>query len=290
MASIRYDKIPLIIEYGARTEKILAYDCSLSQAADLQPVKAIGFHGVAEQTPQGARTSSISFSYTPVLTGIVNTKYGSTGSFNTINEIASGLKNSKKSQTSGVMIKFGGISGEGLLSQYSLSMQPYSPVTCNVNFELFGTGTYVPISGELQESVIPKKDQDLANSVGHSAYSAFMTANSPATITSDSQTGVLQSVEYNINFAYQPVYKLGQEFPSSFLYHSAVEEASITENVFETGIAFTGKAENFKLNVKSLDNNNAMVIEMNRPVLSNNQLSVNATQIADSNKTIRSFY
>ena len=34
MASIRYDKIPLIIEYGSRKEN-LAYDCSLSEAAEL---------------------------------------------------------------------------------------------------------------------------------------------------------------------------------------------------------------------------------------------------------------
>ena len=107
MASIRYDKVPLVIEYDSRVEKVLAYDCNLTEAADLQPVYAIGKKGIAEQTPQGARTASLSFSYTPVLSGYIN-KAKSRGDFNIINHVANGLKSSKKSQSSGISIKFGG--------------------------------------------------------------------------------------------------------------------------------------------------------------------------------------
>jgi hypothetical protein len=188
MASIRYDKVPLVIEYDSRVEKVLAYNCSLTEAADLQPAYAIGKKGAAEQTPQGARTASLSFSYTPVLSGYINR------------------------------------------------------------------------------------------------------AGSPATITSRDETGVISNIDYSINFEYEPVYKLGREFPSSFLYHSASEETRISENVHETGINFTGKSEDFKLNIKSLDNNNAMSIDMTNPVLTNIQIDASAGDIAQTEKTIRSFY
>jgi|TARA_B100000073_G_C23694955_1_gene557958 hypothetical protein len=291
MSSIRYDKIPVIIQYGSRTEKILAYDCSLSEAAELQPVYSIGKKGIAEQTPAGARTASISFSYTPVLTGFVNEKYKIKGDFNIINHVASGLKNSKKAQTSGISIRFGGISGEGLLSSYSFQLGPYAPVECSVNFELFGSGQDLPVTGELQSQTIQRNEQSaIASGVGHSAFSAFMTAGSPATITSSDETGILKSVDYSINFDYEPVYKLGQEFPSTFLFHSASEEVRVSENLYETGIEFTGKAENFHLNIKSIDNANTISVNMDKPVLANAQLRVGAGGIAETEKTIRSFY
>ena len=291
MASIRYDKIPLIIEYGSRKEKILAYDCSLSEAAELQPVYSIGKKGVAEQTPAGARTASISFSYTPVLTGLTNADYQIKGDFNIINHVANGLKTSKKPQTSGIAIRFGGISGEGLLTSYTFSLTPYAPVQCSVNFELFGSGQDLPASGELKAQAVDRnRKSSIASGVGHSAYSAFMTAGSPATITSSNETGVLQSVDYSINFEYEPVYSLGQEFPSTFMYHSANEEVRVTENIYETGIAFTGKGEDFKLNIKSIDNANTISVIMENPVLTNTQVSVGGGGVAETEKTIRSFY
>ena len=291
MATIRYDQVPLTIHYNDRSETILAYNCALSEAADLRPVKGIGFKGTAEQTPQGARTASISFSYTPVLTGIVDTFLETTGSFNIINELASGLKTSKQSIASGVDIVFGGISGEGLLSSYSLSLAPYSPVHCDGNFELFGSGENIPVSGSLTATEGDKEEQSLAGTVGHSAYSSFMTSGSPATITSEDQTGIVQSVDYSLNFQYEPVYKLGKEFPFSFLYHSAEEEASITENVYQaSGIAFTGKNENFHLNIKALDGSTAMQLKMDEPVLSNAQVSVDAGGLVNATKQIRSVY
>ena len=293
MATIRYDQVPLVIQYGKRTERMIARECSLSEAADLTPIYSIGKYGISEQAPQGARTASISFSYSPVLTGLIREDTGETGSYNIINDVANSLKNSKNSQTSGVSIRFGNISGEGLLSSYSLSLQPYSPVECSVNFELFGSGENLPVSGDLQaESPESFKyiNSKLAAQYGHSAHSAFMTAGSPATITSSNETGILTSVDYSINFEYEPVYKLGQEFPSSFLYHKANEEANLSENVRETGIAFTGKSENFNLNIKSLDNQNAILVKMNEPVLSNTQLRVSSQGAVETKKTIRSFY
>ena len=152
MASIRYDQVPVVIEHGGRTERMLAYDCSLSEAADLTPVYLLGKQSIVEQTPQGARTASISFSYTPVLKGIIDVDIDKVGNYNIINELASGLKNSKASQTSGVSIRFGRISGEGLLSSYSFSLSPYSPVECTVNFELFGSGeNNLPVTGALEK-------------------------------------------------------------------------------------------------------------------------------------------
>ena len=95
---------------------------------------------------------------------------------NIINEIASGLKNSRASQTSGVSIRFGGVSGEGLLSSYSLNLAPYSPAQCSVNFELFGSGQNIPVSGELKSQTVSRSSdvQALASNVGHSAFSSFM--------------------------------------------------------------------------------------------------------------------
>ena len=286
MASIRYDKIPLILEYDGRTEKVLAYDCSLNEEATLQPAYSIGKQGIAEQTPAGARKASVSFSYTPVLTG-----YSTVGNeFNIINEAASKQKILKGTQATEVAIRFGGISGEGLLESYSVSLEPYAPVTCNVNFLLLGSGENIPVSGELISQDQAHKQADLASDVGHTAYSDFMAGESPATITSDNQTGVLTSVNYSINFNYEPVYKLGQEFPSTFLYHSANERAEISENTFETGIAFTGKAENFDLEIKSLDNKTAMRIRMTRPIVKDSRLSISAGDIANTSKTLNSFY
>ena len=286
MASIRYDKIPLILEYDGRTEKVLAYDCSLNEEATLQPAYSIGKQGIAEQTPAGARKASVSFSYTPVLTG-----YATVGNeFNIINEAASKQKILKGTQATEVAIRFGGISGEGLLESYSVSLEPYAPVTCNVNFLLLGSGENIPVSGELISQDQAHKQADLASDVGHTAYSDFMAGESPATITSDNQTGVLTSVNYSINFNYEPVYKLGQEFPSTFLYHSANERAEISENTFETGIAFTGKAENFDLEIKSLDNKTAMRIRMTRPIVKDSRLSISAGDIANTSKTLNSFY
>ena len=294
MASIRYDQIPLIIEYGKRVERILAYDCSLSEAADLTPVSLLGKQGIVEQTPQGARTASITFSYTPVLTGTIDPDVSKTGNYNIINDIASGLKNSKSSQVSGVSIRFGRVSGEGLLSSYSFSLEPYSPVQCNVNFELFGSGeNNLPTTGALEKESpesFKYTNSALADHVGHAAYSDFMTAGSPATITDNQETGVLQNVQYSINFEYEPVYTLGQEFPSEFLYHKANEEVTVTENVYETGIHFTGNGENFYLKIKSLSDKDAMEIRMDHPVLSNSQVRVGGNSIVETSKTIRSFY
>ena len=74
------------------------------------------------------------------------------------------------------------------------------------------------------------------------------------------------------------------------MYHSANEEVRVTENVHETGIAFTGKGEDFKLNIKSIDNANTISVIMENPVLTNTQVSVGGGGVAETEKTIRSFY
>ena len=215
--------------------------------------------------------------------------------FNIINRASNKQKTARGNQElevkhGTIAVRFGGISGEGLLESYSVSLEPYAPVTCNVNFLLLGSGENVPVSGELISQDQVHRQANLASHVGHTSYSDFMAGESPATITSDNQTGVLTSVNYSINFNYEPVYKLGQEFPSTFLYHSANERAEITENTFETGIAFTGKAENFDLEIKTLDNKTAMRIRMTKPVVKDSKLSISAGDIAGTSKTLNSFY
>ena len=313
MASIRYDQVPLTLQFGTGyVEKIIAFDCTLSQAADLQPVKAIGFNGCMEQTPQGARTASIAFSYTPSLT---------VRSENIVNELASGLKHLERPHKfnikTGVSIVFGGVRGEGLLSSDSFSVRPYSPVECNVNFELFGSGANVgtaeqiPTSGRLQAQDVTRYtgQQFLAGAndeqhIGHSSFSSFMAGQSPATISTEGQTGILTSVDYSINFDYEPVYTLGNEFPSVFICHGATEEAKITENMHETGISFTGKSENFTISVNSLTEseievslvgqtgapNRGMLTKMENPVVADTQLSVSSNSLVETSKTLRSYY
>ena len=238
MATVFYDKAVVEVNFGGEKEQLLASDCSLSYSNAQQPLYAIGTKGALGQFPSAARQGEVSFSF---LTSITGNFFGYKG--NIINTLASGIKNNvtNGSETSGVDIRFAGVSGNGFLTSYGMGVASNSVSSSNASFTFFGSGEQLPFTGRLAPVdgvVVDTVEGKIATGIAHGRYTNL--DNFATSLASPSESATVFGADYSLSLNYNPIYKLGQEFPTTCLYTNAQESVTITEDVFNSGLAFDG--------------------------------------------------
>jgi len=238
MATVYYDKAVVEVRLGDQKEQLLASDCSLNYAGAQQPLYAVGTKGSLGQFPSAARAGDVSFSF---LTSITGNFFGYNG--NIINTLASGIKNNvtNGSETSGVEIKFAGVSGSGFLTSYGLGVAANSISSSNAAFTFFGSGDQLPFSGRLAPvdgMIVDDNEGKLSTGIAHGRYTNL--DNFRTVLASPTDTANVFGAEYSLSLNYTPIYKVGQEFPVTCLYTNAQESVTITEDVFDSGLEYNG--------------------------------------------------
>jgi len=297
---IFYDKAAVKVTVGSTSEVLLASDCSVSFSSSVQPLYSIGKKGSLGQFPSAARVGEISFSFLTSMTGIHDKQPG-----NIINYLASGVKGSINSNASGALIQVAGLSGTGFLNSYSFNIASNSVSTSSASFTLFGSGTTVgvgthqtlnlPVSGRLANSdFAPVSDNArLATGIAHGRFTNLNDFRTE--LTGPTSNGTVFGADYSISFNHNPIYKVGQEFPTCTYYTTAAEQMTVTEDIFNSGLSFDGTDVNgngnVNLNVKGLiDNNAKMQIGMSGVKQINTSASVGLDDIVRTQKTLVAAY
>lgn len=302
---IFYDKAAVKVSVGSASEVLLASDCSVSFSSSVQPLYSIGNKGSLGQFPSAARVGEISFSFLTSMTGVHDGQPG-----NIINYLASGIKGSINSLASGAVIQVAGLSGSGFLNSYSFNIASNSVSTSSASFTLFGSGAVgvgshqtlnLPITGRLANSdFAPVSDNArLATGIGHGRFTNLDDFRTE--LTSPTSNGTVFGADYSISFNHNPIYKVGQEFPTCTYYTTAAEQMTVTEDIFNSGLSFSGTNVdnpngNVNLNVKGLasvadtPSNAKMQIGMSGVKQINTSASVGLDDIVRTQKTLVAAY
>ena len=298
---IFYDKAAVKVTVGSTSEVLLASDCSVSFSSSVQPLYTIGRKGSLGQFPSAARAGEISFSFLTSITGEHDDQPG-----NIINYLASGVKGSINSNASGALIQVAGLSGTGFLNSYSFNVASNSVSTSSASFTLFGSGVVNnshdllnrPINGRLANSDFSPSTGDtpaaatnsvLATGIGHGRFTnldGFRTE-----LTGPTSNGTIFGADYSVSFNHNPIYKVGQEFPTCTYYTTASESMNITEDVFNSGLSFSGvDVGDVMLNVKGLDSSKQMQVGLSGLKQINSSASVGLDDIVRTQKTLVAAY
>lgn len=293
MAQVFYDKAAVEVSVGGVTETLLASDCNINYSNSLQPLYVIGNKGSLGHVPGGPRVGDISFNFLTSITGKVNSYPG-----NVINYLASGLKHSIGSTGSGVLIKCAGMSGMGFLNSYAFNTASNSVSTSSASFSLFGgfdSATDSVISGRItgtDPAISNPGGTAVATGVAHGRYTDL--TNLKTTISAPNagtEVGTVYSADYSISFNHNPIYKVGQEFPTTTLYTNASESINVAEDVFNSGLTYTGDANDYLINLKGVDATEQI---MEVKMISGHQVNTSATvgldDIIRTQKTLTAAY
>tara|TARA_R100001163_G_scaffold8357_1_gene8292 strand:+ start:3378 stop:4256 length:879 start_codon:yes stop_codon:yes gene_type:complete len=292
MATVFYDKAAVKVTVANVSEVLLASDCSVSFSNSQQPFYAIGNKGALGQYPNAARQGDVSFSF---LTSITGSNFGQPG--NIINYIASGIKNSTNSVGTGVTIEFAGVSGVGFLNSYGFDVSSNTISTSNASFSFFGSGEQLPVSGRLSGSLYSPATTatQLATGIAHGRYTTLPSAlqteiSSPTAAT---EVGTIFGADYSISFNHSPVFKVGQEFPTTTFYTTASENINVTEDVFNSGLAFDEtNIANINIDLKGLEANstNKMQVGIKNAKQVSTSMSVGLDDIVRTQKSLTAAY
>ena len=295
MAQVFYDKAAVEVTVAGLSETLLASDCSVNFNNSLQPLYVIGNKGSLGHVPAGPRAGDISFNF---LTTITGHNHGQQG--NLINYLASGLKHSVGSTGSGILIKCAGMSGMGFLNSYAFNTASNSVSTSSASFTLFGgfnTTNDLPVSGRISGSAPLLSNPGgtaVATGVVHGVNTPLDTLKTeikaPAT-EGGNQDGTVYSADYSISFSHNPIYKIGQEFPTLTLYTNASESINVAEDIFNSGLSYTGDATDYTLTLKGVDSTQkSMEVKMISGVQVSTSASVGLDDIIRSQKTLTAAY
>ena len=106
-----------------------------------------------------------------------------------------------------------------------------------------------------------------------------------------SQTGTIYSADYSISFNHNPLYKIGQEFPTCTYYTTASESINISEDIFNSGLTYTGHSRDYVLDIKGLDSSNGgMKVPITAAKQINTTASVGLDDIIRTQKTLTAAY
>jgi len=299
MAQVFYDKVAVEVEVAGVSETLLASDCSVNYNNSLQPLYVIGNKGSLGHVPAGPRQGDISFNF---LTSITGTVHGYPG--NVINYLASGIKHSVGSSGSGVLIKCAGMSGMGFLNSYAFNTASNSVSTSSASFSLFG-GYSSPanfdsvISGRITGSNPDISNPDgtaVATGVAHGRYTLLDDAvfglqtiiSAPGAATEE---GTVYSADYSISFNHNPIYKVGQEFPTTTMYTNASESINVAEDIFNSGLTYTGDARDYMITLSSFSlGEQDMKVKMISGYQVGTSASAGLDDIVRSQKTLTAAY
>jgi hypothetical protein len=285
MAQVFYDKAAVEVSVGGVTETLYSNS--------LQPLYVIGNKGSLGHVPGGPRVGDISFNFLTSIRGKVNSYPG-----NVINYLASGLKHSIGSTGSGVLIKCAGMSGMGFLNSYAFNTASNSVSTSSASFSLFGgfdSAADSVISGRItgtDPAISNPGGTAVATGVAHGRYTDL--TNLKTTISAPNagtDEGTVYSADYSISFNHNPIYRVGQEFPTTTLYTNASESINVAEDVFNSGLTYTGDANDYLINLKGVDSTEqTMEVKM----ISGHQVNTSATvgldDIIRTQKTLTAAY
>ena len=292
MATVFYDKAAVSVDFAGVGETLLASDFTVNYSASVQPLYAIGGKGSLGQFPAAARVGDASFNFITTITG---TTYGQRG--NIINFLASGIKHSVGSTASGVMISGAGVSGIGFLNSYSFNVASNSVSTSSASFTFFGSGSSLPMTGRLEDHLAgggARGAAELATGVAHGRYTPLTTLKT--TINpggGDAEVGTVFGADYSISFNHSPIYKIGQEFPTTSLYTTAQESINVTEDIFQSGLAFDETASDYTIDLHGLDTtstNDKMQLKMISGKQVSTSMSAGLDDIVRSQKTLTAAY
>tara|TARA_R110002020_G_scaffold85730_1_gene211382 strand:+ start:11810 stop:12715 length:906 start_codon:yes stop_codon:yes gene_type:complete len=301
MAQIFYDKAAVQVReigHEEESEVLMASDCSINFSNSISPLYSVGRKGPLGQLPSGPRVGDISFNFLTTITGTKNnSELG-----NVINKLASGIKNSTDSYASGVRISCAGVSGIGFLNSYSFNVTSNSISSSSASFTLFGSGDFLPVSGRLSGNAnITPFDNGTAGVTTGIAHGRFTqmpdTMNTViydgrAASATASQTGTIYSADYSISFNHNPLYKIGQEFPTCTYYTTASESINVTEDIFDSGLTYTGIERSYVLDIKGLGG--ASSVGMKVPITAAKQINTTASvgldDIIRTQKTLTAAY
>tara|TARA_R110002110_G_scaffold266672_1_gene482410 strand:+ start:31 stop:915 length:885 start_codon:yes stop_codon:yes gene_type:complete len=294
MATVFYDKASVSVDWGTVGETLLASDFTVNLSSSAQPLYAIGNKGSLGQFPTSARVGDVSFNFITSLTG---GHYGQRG--NLINFLASGIKHSVGSMASGVTISGAGVKGIGFLNSYSFNVASNSISTSSASFTFFGSGSQLPVSGRLADSTATvglgtTTGGSLATGVAHGRYTPLTTLQTTLNPGGgDEEGGTVFGADYSISFNHNPIYKVGQEFPVTSLYTTAQESINVTEDIFQSGLAFDETASDYTIDLHGLDNastNDKMQLKMISGKQVSTSMSAGLDDIVRSQKTLTASY
>lgn len=296
MAQVFYDKAAVEVTVEGVSETLLASDCSINFNNSLQPLYVIGNKGSLCHTASGPRAGDISFNF---ITSITGSTHGQPG--NVINYLASGLKHSVGSTGSGIIVKCAGVSGIGFLNSYAFNTVSNSVSTSSASFSFFGgidgAGHQgLPISGRLSgTNTTIQGGAAVATGVAHGRYTVIeglrTTINAPAAGGGD-QEGIVYSADYSISFSHNPIYKVGQEFPELTLYTNASESVNVAEDIFNSGLSYTGVPEDYTIELRSVQGGapSQMEVKMISGVQVSTSVTAGLDDIIRSQKTLTAAY
>tara|TARA_R110000824_G_scaffold275198_1_gene463896 strand:- start:1796 stop:2665 length:870 start_codon:yes stop_codon:yes gene_type:complete len=289
MATVFYDKAAVEVTHNGVTEQLLATDCSLNFSSAPQPLYAIGAKGPLGQFPSSARVGDLSFGF---LTTITGEYFGQVG--NLINTLASGVKStvSNGSEASGVTVTFAGVSGLGFLTSYGLGVASNTISSSSAAFVFYGSGTQLPVSGRLTGFAgQPINTGSLITGIAHGRYTNLnnfaTTISSPSAAT---EKGTVFSADYSLSLEYKPVYKIGQEFPLTCFYTNAQESVDLTEDVFNSGLAFKETSQNLVMTVSGLGGTSGMEIGISGAQQVGTSMMAGVDDIVRTQKTLTTAY
>ena len=292
MATVFYDKAAVSVEWGDVGETLLASDFTVNYSTSATPLYSIGSKGALGQFPSAARVGEVSFNF---ITSITGKHYGQGG--NIVNFLASGIKHSVGSAASGVTISGAGVKGLGFLNSYSFNVASNSVSSSSASFTFYGDVAELPVSGRLADSTAsPHTGAQLATGVGHGRYTTLTDLKTTLVGAADSSS--VFGADYSISFNHNPVYKVGQEFPVTSLYTTAQESINVTENVFQSGLAFNEDAATYTINLSGLatpanaltEGTKAMQVEMVSGKQVSTSMSAGLDDIVRSQKTLTASY
>ena len=295
MATVFYDKASVSVEWGSIGETLLASDFTINYSTSAQPLYTIGSKGALGQFPSSARVGDASFNF---ITSITGQNYGQNG--NIINFLASGVKHSVGSMASGVTITGPGVSGVGFLNSYSFNVASNSISTSSASFTFFGSGTQLPVSGRLGDSTTfpATSNTKLATGVAHGRYTnltPLRTTIGAGSPPMGEENGTVFGADYSISFNNNPIYKVGQEFPVTSLYTTAQESVNVTEDIFNSGLAFDESASDKLITLQGLDSAatptaTSMEVKMISGKQVSTSMSAGLDDIVRSQKTLTASY
>ena len=301
MATVFYDQaaVRIITPVGVE-ETLLATDCSVNFSASQTPLYSIGKKGSLGQFPSAARAGDVSFNFLTTITGtdVSGNVGGVPKAGNIINYMASGIKNSTDSLASGCIIQVAGLSGTGFLNSYSFNIGSNTISSSSASFTLFGSGsTETPVIGRLSGSLYAPDGNTglLATGVAHGRFTSlgapFQTSLEKTTIAG-ADDGTVFGADYSISFNHNPVYKIGQEFPTTTFYTTAAESVNVTEDIFNSGLAFNESPTDATMVIRSLTNSAAISMHVGLKGLKQQSTSMSAglDDIVRSQKTLTTTY
>jgi len=289
MATVFYDKAAVEVTHNGVTEQLLATDCSLNFSNTQQALYMIGAKGSLGQFPSAARVGDLSFSF---LTTITGEHFGHVG--NLINTVASGIKNNvtNGAETSGVTVKFAGVSGLGFLTSYSLGVASNSISSSSAAFTFYGSGTQLPVSGRLTGVAGQLLNTgSLITGIAHGRYTNLNNLATTISSASDgTEKGTVFSADYSLSLQYNPVYKIGQEFPFTCFYTNAQESVDIAEDVFNSGLSFKESSQDLVMTVSGLGGSSGMEIGMSGAQQVGTSMQAGLDDIVRTQKTLTTAY